>query len=70
VNGRQTGIELFPNRVQLLWCFLRREWMRMDFRAINLEMFEPHRLIEVLKTDLQVGEQLFEHFREQSLRTR
>jgi hypothetical protein len=32
--------------------------MLMDLRAINLEMLKPHHLIEMLETDLQVGEQL------------
>ena len=43
--------------------------MLMDLRAINLDMLEPHSLIEMLETDLQVGKQLFEHFGQQPLRT-
>ena len=41
----------------------------MDLRAINLDMLEPHSLIEMLETDLQVGKQLFEHFGQQPLRS-
>ena len=55
-------MQVLPDRLQFLRCFLRRQWMLMDLRAINLQMLKPHRLIEMLETDLKVGEQLFEHF--------
>jgi hypothetical protein len=43
--------------------------MLMDLCAINLDLLKPHRLIEMLETDLQVGKQLFEHFGQRSLRS-
>ena len=69
MNGRQTGVELLTNRLKFRRRFLRRQRMLMNLRAVNLDMLKPHRLIEMLETDLEVGKQLFEHFGQWALRS-
>jgi hypothetical protein len=55
VNVRQIGVEFLADRFKFRKCLLRGERMLVDLRAVNLDMLEPYRLIEMLEPDLQVG---------------